>query len=30
MPFENDVPIFLLRGIKIPIEQEWSTTKFYQ
>lgn len=30
MPFENDVPIFLCRGIKVPIEQDWPRTKFYQ
>ena len=30
MPFENDLPIFLCRGIKAPIEQAWPTTKYFQ
>jgi 4-amino-4-deoxy-L-arabinose transferase-like glycosyltransferase len=29
MPFENDLPIFLCRGIKVPIEQAWPQTKFF-
>ena len=30
MPYENDLPIFLCRGIKAPIEQAWPTTKYFQ
>jgi hypothetical protein len=30
MPFENDVPIFLCRGIKIPIEQIWPQARFFE
>ena len=30
MPYENDLPIFLCRGIKMPIEQVWPQTKFFQ
>ena len=30
MPYENDLPIFLCRGIKMPIEQTWPQTKFFQ
>ncbi len=30
MPFENDVPIFLCRGIKVPIKQAWLQTKVFQ
>lgn len=30
MPFENNLPIFLLRGIKMPIEQTWPQTKVFQ
>jgi hypothetical protein len=30
MPYENDLPIFLCRGIKVPIEQTWPQTKFFQ
>ena len=30
MPYENDLPIFLCRGIKVPIEQAWPQTKFIQ
>jgi 4-amino-4-deoxy-L-arabinose transferase-like glycosyltransferase len=30
MPFENDLPIFLCRGIKVPVEQTWPETKFFQ
>ena len=30
MPYENDLPIFLLHGIKVPIEQAWPQTRFFQ
>jgi 4-amino-4-deoxy-L-arabinose transferase-like glycosyltransferase len=30
MPFENDVPIFLCRGIKMLIKQAWPQTKVIQ
>src|SRR5262249_59776321 len=30
MPYENDLPIFLCRGIKVPIEQAWPQTKVIQ
>jgi arylamine N-acetyltransferase len=30
MPFENDLPIFLGRGIRVPIEQAWAQTKYFQ
>jgi 4-amino-4-deoxy-L-arabinose transferase-like glycosyltransferase len=30
MPYENNLPIFLCRGIKMPIEQTWPQTKFFQ
>ncbi len=30
MPYENDLPIFLCRGLKVPIEQAWPQTKFIQ
>jgi 4-amino-4-deoxy-L-arabinose transferase-like glycosyltransferase len=30
MPYENDLPIFLCRGIKVPIEQVWPQTKYFQ
>jgi hypothetical protein len=30
MPYENDLPIFLCRGIKMPIEQTWPQTKVFQ
>jgi len=30
MPYENNLPIFLCRGIKMPIEQAWPQTKFFQ
>ena len=30
MPYENDLPIFLCRGIKMPIEQVWPQTKVFQ
>ncbi len=30
MSFENDLPIFLCRGIKMPIEEAWRGTKFFQ
>ncbi len=30
MPYENNLPIFLCRGIRIPIEQTWPQTKVFQ
>ena len=30
MPYENDLPVFLCRGIKMSIEQVWPQTKFFQ
>jgi 4-amino-4-deoxy-L-arabinose transferase-like glycosyltransferase len=30
MPFENDLPIFLCRGIKVSLDQAWPQTKFFQ
>jgi hypothetical protein len=30
MPYENDLPIFLCRGIKVPIIQVWQQTKSFQ
>ena len=30
MPFENDLPIFVCRGIKMPIQQTWPQTKVFQ
>ena len=30
MPFENNLPIFLCRGIKTSIEQAWPQTRFFQ
>jgi hypothetical protein len=30
MPYENDVPIFLCRGIKMLIKQAWPQTKVIQ
>jgi hypothetical protein len=29
MPFENDLPIFVCRGLKMPLSQLWPQTKFY-
>jgi 4-amino-4-deoxy-L-arabinose transferase-like glycosyltransferase len=30
MPYENNLPIFLCRGIKMPIEQTWPQTRSFQ
>jgi hypothetical protein len=30
MPFENDSPILLARGIKTPLQQAWPAVKFFQ
>jgi hypothetical protein len=30
MPFENNSPILLARGMKTPMEQAWPTVKFFQ
>jgi hypothetical protein len=29
MPYENDLPIFLCRGIKVPLEQAWPKVKAF-
>jgi hypothetical protein len=30
MPFENNAPILLARGIKTPLQQAWPAVKFFQ
>jgi 4-amino-4-deoxy-L-arabinose transferase-like glycosyltransferase len=29
MPYENGAPVYIARGLKIPMEQAWPTTKFW-
>ncbi len=29
MPFENDVPVYLCRGLKLPVDQIWPRAKDY-
>jgi hypothetical protein len=29
MPYENNAPIFIGRGLKVPIDQAWPTVKAY-
>jgi hypothetical protein len=30
MPYETDEPIYVLRGMKTPLQDYWSTVKAYQ
>ncbi len=29
MPYENDLPIFICRGLKLPLDEVWPRTKNY-
>ncbi|MBI2620200.1 MAG: glycosyltransferase family 39 protein [Ignavibacteriales bacterium] len=29
MPYENNLPIFVARGLKVPLDEAWSSTKHY-
>jgi hypothetical protein len=30
MPYETDKPIYVLRGMKMPLQDYWSKVKAYQ
>ena len=29
MPFENNAPILIVRGLRVPVQQEWLGVKHY-